>query len=100
LAIFPWADHNSKTAMKLHVGLDHGGRFPAFTAVTDGVRHDVSVGRGFDFPTASAVVIDKSYTDYGRYKQLTDKGIFFITGNDVMRCTGWWNAGKRIRLKV
>jgi putative transposase len=80
LAIFPWADHNrSKAAMKLHVGLDHRGHFPAFAMVTDGARHDVPVGREFDFPKGSVVVIDKGYTDYGWYKQLTDKGIFFVT---------------------
>jgi len=80
LAIFPWADHNrSKAAMKLHVGLDHGGHFPAFATITDGVRHDVPVGREFDFPKGSLVVIDKGYTDYGWYKQLTEKGIFFVT---------------------
>ena len=80
LAIFPWADHNrSKAAMKLHVGLDHRGHFPAFATVTDGLRHDVPVGRQFDFPKGSVVVIDKGYTDYGWYKQLTDKGIFFVT---------------------
>lgn len=80
LAIFPWADHNrSKAAMKLHVGLDHGGHFPAFATVTDGVRHDVPVGRGFDFPKGSVVVMDKGYTDYGWYKQLTEQGIFFVT---------------------
>ena len=80
LAIFPWADHNrSKAAMKLHVGLDHRGHFPAFVTVTDGSRHDVPVGREFDFPKGSVVVIDKGYTDYGWYKQLTDKGIFFFT---------------------
>jgi putative transposase len=80
LAIFPWADHNrSKAAMKLHVGLDHRGHFPAFATITDGVRHDVPVGREFDFPKGSIVVIDKGYTDYGWYKQLTDKGIFFVT---------------------
>ena len=80
LAIFPWADHNrSKAAMKLHVGLDHRGHFPAFATVTDGARHDVPVGREFDFPKGSVVVIDKGYTDYAWYKQLTDKGIFFVT---------------------
>lgn len=80
LAIFPWADHNrSKAAMKLHVGLDHGGHFPAFATITDGIRHDVPVGREFDFPKGSVVVIDKGYTDYGWYKQLTEKGIFFVT---------------------
>jgi len=80
LALFPWADHNrSKAAMKLHVGLDHGGHFPAFATITDGIRHDVPVGREFDFPKGSVVVIDKGYTDYGWYKQLTEKGIFFVT---------------------
>lgn len=80
LALFPWADHNrSKAAMKLHVGLDHRGHFPAFATVTEGARHDVPVGRTFDFPRGSVVVIDKGYTDYGWYKQLTDKGIFFVT---------------------
>ena len=80
LAIFPWADHNrSKAAVKLHVGLDHAGHFPVFATVTDGIRHDAPIGREFDFPRGSVVVIDKGYTDYGWYKQLTDKGIFFVT---------------------
>ncbi|MEE8364834.1 MAG: DUF4372 domain-containing protein [Gammaproteobacteria bacterium] len=74
LAIFPWADCNrSKAAMKVHVGLDNGGHFPAFATVTDGIRHDVPVGREFDFLKGSVVVIDKGYTDYGWYKQLTEK---------------------------
>lgn len=80
LAIFPWADCNrSKAAMKLHVGLNHGGHFPAFATITDGIRHDVPVGREFNFPKGSMVVIDKGYTDYGWYKQLTEKGIYFVT---------------------
>lgn len=80
MAIFPWADCNRrKAAMKLHVGLDHGGHFPAFATITDGIRHDVPVGREFNFPKGSVVVIDKGYTDYGWYKQLTDKGVFFVT---------------------
>ena len=80
LKLFPWSDHNrSKGAMKLHVGLDHGGHFPAFATITDGRRHDVPVGRGFDFPKGSLLVIDKGYTDYGWYKQLTENGIFFVT---------------------
>lgn len=80
LAIFPWADYNrTKAAMKLHVGLDHGGHFPAFATVTEGTRHEVPVGREFEFPKGSIVVIDKGYTDYAWYKQLTDKGILFVT---------------------
>lgn len=80
LKLFPWSDHNrSKGAMKLHVGLDHSGHFPAFATITDGRDHDVPVGRTFAFPKGSLLVIDKGYTDYGWYKDLTDRGIFFVT---------------------
>ncbi len=80
LKLFPWSDHNRhKGAVKLHVGLDHGGHFPVFATVTDGRAHDVRVGREFNFPRGSLVVMDKGYNDYGWYKQLTDKGIFFVT---------------------
>jgi len=80
LALFPWSNHNRhRGAVKLHVGLDHAGHFPAFATISDGLRHDVPVGREFDFPKGSIVVIDKGYTDYGWYKQLSDKGIFFVT---------------------
>lgn len=80
LKLFPWSDHNrSKGAMKLHIGLDHGGHFPAFATITDGRDHDVPVGRAFDFPKGSLLVVDKGYTDYGWYKQLTDRGVFFVT---------------------
>lgn len=80
LALFPWADHNrTKAAMKLHLGLDHRGHFPAFATVTNGSDHDVPTGRAFNFPKGSIVVIDKGYTDYGWYKQLTDKGVYFVT---------------------
>jgi len=80
LALFPCSDHNRhRGAVKLHVGLDHRGHFPAFATLTEGRRHDVPVGRVFDFPRGSIVILDKGYTDYDWYKQLTDKGIFFVT---------------------
>jgi putative transposase len=65
--------------MKLHDGLNHGGHFPAFATITYGIRYDVPVGREFDFPKGSVVVIDKGYTDYGWYKEFTKKEIYFIT---------------------
>jgi putative transposase len=80
LAVFPWANYNTKkAAMKLHVGLDHSGGIPAFAAVSDGKRHEVKVGQIFEFARGSMVVMDKGYTDYGWYKRLTDKGIYFVT---------------------
>jgi putative transposase len=47
--------------------------------VTDGKKHDVTVGRTLEFPKGSMVAVDKGYNDYTWYKQLTDKGIFFVT---------------------
>jgi len=80
LAVFPWADfRKTKGAVKLHVGLNHAGYLPEFVAITEGKKHDVKVGRMFNFPKGSIVAIDKGYNDYSWYKRLTDKGIFFVT---------------------
>ncbi len=80
LSVFPWADfRTTKGAVKLHVGLSHAGYLPEFVTVTEGNKHDVSVGRTLEFPKGSIVAIDKGYNDYIGYNQLTEKGIFFVT---------------------
>ena len=80
LSMFPWADFRAtKAAIKLHVALNHSGYLPEFTTITEGKDHDVKVGRTLMFPKGSIVAIDKGYNDYRWYKQLTDKGIFFVT---------------------
>ena len=80
LSAFPWADfRTTKGAVKLHVGLNHAGYLPEFVTITEGKKHDVKVGRMLNFPKGSIVAIDKAYNDYSWYKQLTDKGIFFVT---------------------
>ncbi len=80
LSVFPWADfRTTKGAIKLHVGLNHAGYLPEFVTVTEGKKHDVTVGRTLDFPKGSIVAIDKGYNDYAWYNHLTDKGIFFVT---------------------
>jgi len=80
LSVFPRADfRTTKGAIKLHVGLNHAGYLPEFFTVTEGRCHDVTVGRTLSFPKGSIVAIDKGYNDYAWYKQLTDKGIFFVT---------------------
>jgi hypothetical protein len=80
LSVFPWADfRTTKGAIKLHVGLNHAGYLPEFITVTDGKSADVTVGRTLEFPKGSIVAIDKGYNDYTWYKQLTNKGIFFVT---------------------
>lgn len=80
LSVFPWAKfRTSKAAVKLHVGLNHAGYLPEFVTLTEGRKHDVTVGRILKFPKGSVVVMDKAYNDYSWYKQLTDNGIFFVT---------------------
>ena len=67
-----------KGVVKLHVGLNHAGYLPEFVTITEGKTHDVVVGRTLEFTQGSMVVIDKAYTDYAWYKQLTEKGIYFV----------------------
>lgn len=80
LEMFPWADFRStKGAIKLHVGLNHSGYLPEFISISEGKSHDVTIGRLLQFPKGSIVAMDKGYNDYSWYKQLSDKGIFFVT---------------------
>ena len=80
LSAFPWADfRTTKGAVKLHVGLNHRGCLPEFVTLTDGKTSDIAIGRTLRFPKGSLVAIDRGYNDYAWYKQLNDKGIFFVT---------------------
>ena len=47
--------------------------------MADGKGHGSTVAKTLGFPQESIVVIDKGYNDCAWYKQLTDKGIFFVT---------------------
>jgi len=80
LSVFPWAKfRTTKGAIKLHVGLNHAGYLPEFVTLTEGNKHDITVGRILKFPKGSIVAIDKAYNDYTWYKHLTENGIFFVT---------------------
>ena len=80
LSLFPWASfRKTKGGIKLHVGMNHKGNLPEFITMTTAKQHDVTQGRKMVFPKGSIVAIDKGYTDYKWYKQLSDKGIFFVT---------------------
>ena len=80
MRVFPWAAHREDTCnVKLSVGLNHGTQVPEFVALSDGNENDLIQGRRFGFPRGSIVAFDKAYVDYGWYKSLTDKGVFFVT---------------------
>ncbi len=79
LSVFPWATFNRKKgAVKLHVGLDHGGYVPAFVSVTEGHHHEIKWARTLDLPKDSVVVVDMGFTDYGWFNDLHNKGITFV----------------------
>ena len=80
LSVFPWAKfRTTKGAVKLHVGLNHAGYLPEFVTLTEGNKHDVTIGRILNFPKGSIVAIDKAYNDYSWYNHLTGNGIYFVT---------------------
>lgn len=80
LSVFPWASfRTTKSAIKLHVGLNHSGYLPEFVTITEGKTSDVEIGRTLQFPQGSIVAIDKGYNDHAWYNQLTEKKIFFVT---------------------
>ena len=80
MKVFPWADvAPKKAAFKLHLGLDHDGLIPAFAEVTKGLTSEMDTVDTFDFPKGSVLVFDRGYSRYTWHKQLTDKGLFWVT---------------------
>lgn len=80
MKVFPWADvAPKKAAFKLHVGLDHDGLLPAFAEVTEGLESEMAVVDTFRFPPGSVLVFDRGYGRYTWHKQLSDKGLFWVT---------------------
>jgi len=66
LSVFPWATfHTTKSAIKLHVGLNHNGYLPEFVAITEGKTSDIEIGRTLQFPQGSIVAVDRGHCDYG-----------------------------------
>ena len=79
-SLFPWARYQAtKGAIKLHVGLDHGGHLPAFVTVTEGKQHEIQWARALDLPAGSVVVFDRGFYDYRFFNQLNQNKIRFVT---------------------
>lgn len=99
LSVFPWARfRTTKGAIKLHVGLNHGGYLPEFVAISEGKISDIEKGRVMGFAKGSIVVMDRGYNDYAWYNSLTEKGIFFVTrlkSNAQYRVTERRSVNKR-----
>jgi hypothetical protein len=80
LNLFPWAEfRRTKGAVKLHLLLDHDGYFPTYAYISNGKKHDVTIGRKISLPPGSIVAMDRGYNDYRLFAFWTHKGIFFVT---------------------
>jgi putative transposase len=80
LKLFPWGHYAlGKSAVKLHMGLDHRGHLPAFATITDSRTSDITVARTLTLPKGSIVVCDKGYDDYSWYTALTNQGVYFVS---------------------
>ncbi len=78
--LFDWAKfRRTKGAVKLHCLLDHDGYLPSVVVITEGKRHDVRVARTLRFDPGTIVVMDRGYTDYAWFGQLTSQGVWFVT---------------------
>jgi Transposase DDE domain/Domain of unknown function (DUF4372) len=80
VSMYDWAHfQRTKGAVKLHLVLDHDGYLPQFAVVTDGKKHDVTVGRNLRFQRGTMVVFDKGYAKYIWWQQLCEQGVYFVT---------------------
>jgi putative transposase len=79
-SLFPWANYQAtKGAIKIHVGLDHGGHLPVFLTVTEGNQHEIHWARALELPAGSVVVFDRGFYDYDFFNRLNQKKIRFVT---------------------
>lgn len=79
-SLFDWAQYKrTKGAVKVHLLLDHEGYLPCFACITDGKKHDVTVGRTLRFQPGTIVVFDKGYVDYDWWAEMTAGGVYFVT---------------------
>jgi hypothetical protein len=79
-SLFDWAKYKrTKGAVKVHLLLDNEGYLPCFACITNGKKHDVTVGRTLRFQPGTIVVFDKGYVDYTWWEQMTADGVYFVT---------------------
>lgn len=80
LSMYPWAKFKqTKGAVKLHVGIDHGGYLPSFMCITDGKTSDIEAARSLKLPSGSVIVADRGYVDFLWLNRLNKQGIFLVT---------------------
>jgi hypothetical protein len=80
LEVFDWAHYRrTKGGVKLHLVLDHDGYLPCFAVMEPAKKAEIKVARQMRFAAGTVLVMDRGFTDYKWYAQLTRDGVFFVT---------------------
>jgi transposase len=80
LSLYDWAKfRTTKGAVKLHVKLNHAGYLPSFMVVTPGKVHEQKVAPSIPLESGDVVIYDRGYSSFLWFKELDDKGVFFVT---------------------
>jgi hypothetical protein len=74
---FPYV--STKSAIKLHLGLDIRGSIPAFFDMTAGNVHDVNFLDHVVFESGAFYMMDRAYVDFARLYRMHQSGSFFVT---------------------
>lgn len=59
--------------------LDHEGHLPSFAVITEGKQHEVRVARQMHFAPGTILALDRGYTDYNWFVELTQAGVYFVS---------------------
>ena len=90
-SMYDWAKfRRTKGGVKLHLLLDHDGYLPAYAVIEPAQMPEVRVARKLSLEPGSIVVMDRGYTDYDWYAELTAAGVYFVTRQR-------WNAYFRVQ---
>jgi len=80
LSLYDWAEFRAaKGAVKLHVKLDHAGYLPEFMVMTTGKTHETKAAPLIPVKRGDVIIVDRGYTDFNWFKEIDDKGAFFVT---------------------
>jgi putative transposase len=80
LKLFPWADfRKGKGGIKLTVKLDHQGKIPCFTVMSNAREHDAKKIREVPYDRGDVLVFDRGYADYGYFEALCKGKAWFVT---------------------
>lgn len=79
LNLFKWAKfRKTKSAVKLHAGLDLRGNIPAFFNITNANVHDLNFLDILELEIGAFYIMDRGYLDYARLFKFIDSGAFFV----------------------